>query len=124
MFFRALGLASGAQASSRSRKTWSAGRPLALSRKRGLLPGTARLERRDRSPAMRTRLLRREAAEGVRRCSASRNTFGGPVEPVPQCHPTTDEVYVDEPLPLRGHDDSQSEAVPPEDSHGGDGSGA
>src|SRR3978361_1177169 len=51
MFLRALGLASGAQASSRSRKTWSAGSPLAFSRKRGLLPGTARLERRDRSSA-------------------------------------------------------------------------
>src|SRR5688572_20991188 len=51
MFLRAPGLANGAHASSRSRKTWSAGRPLALSRNRGLLPGTARLERRDRSSA-------------------------------------------------------------------------
>ncbi|KQS68275.1 hypothetical protein ASG41_04510 [Modestobacter sp. Leaf380] len=51
MFLRAPGLASGAQASSRSRNTWSAGRPLAFSRNRGLLPGTARLERRDRSSA-------------------------------------------------------------------------
>ena len=51
MFLRAPGLASGAQASSRSRKTWSAGRPFAFSRNRGLLPGTARLERRDRSSA-------------------------------------------------------------------------
>src|SRR6476661_5536201 len=51
MFLRAPGLASGAHASSRSRKTWSAGRPLAFSRNRGLLPGTARLERRDRSSA-------------------------------------------------------------------------
>ena len=51
MFLRAPGLASGAHASSRSRNTWSAGRPLAFSRNRGLLPGTARLERRDRSSA-------------------------------------------------------------------------
>src|SRR3954454_22275067 len=51
MFLRAPGLASGAHASSRSRKTWSAGRPLAFSRKRGLLPGTARLERRGRRSA-------------------------------------------------------------------------
>src|SRR5829696_3707428 len=51
MFLRAPGLASGATASSMSRKTWSASRPFAFSRKRGLLPGTARLERRDRSSA-------------------------------------------------------------------------
>ena len=49
MVCRAPSLASGAQASSRSRKTWSAGRPWAFSRKRGLLPGTARQERRGRS---------------------------------------------------------------------------
>jgi hypothetical protein len=48
MVCRASGLARGAQASSRSRKTWSAGRPWAFSRKRGLLPGTARQERRGR----------------------------------------------------------------------------
>ena len=48
MVCRASGLASGAHASSRSRKTWSAGRPWAFSRKRGLLPGTARQERRGR----------------------------------------------------------------------------
>ena len=46
---RALSLTSGAQASSRSRNTWSAGRPWAFSRKRGLLPGTARQDRRGRS---------------------------------------------------------------------------
>src|SRR4051794_16046796 len=51
MFLRAPGLASGAHASSRSRNTWSAPSPLAFSRNRGLLPGTARLERRDRSSA-------------------------------------------------------------------------
>lgn len=39
MVCRASGLASGAQASSRSRKTWSAGRPWAFSRKRGSSPG-------------------------------------------------------------------------------------
>src|SRR3954452_17066010 len=77
MFLRAPGLASGAHASSRSRNTWSAGRPLAFSRKRGLLPGTARLERRDRSsatvPPLRVRSLcdRRvallpESSDGVR----------------------------------------------------------
>src|SRR6201987_1513943 len=49
MACRALSLTSGAQASSRSRNTWSAGRPWAFSRKRGLLPGTARQERRGRS---------------------------------------------------------------------------
>ena len=38
---RALSFTNGAQASSRSRNTWSAGRPWAFSRKRGLLPGTA-----------------------------------------------------------------------------------
>src|SRR5579875_766399 len=51
MFLRASGFTSGAQASSRSRNTWSAGRPFAFSRKRGLLPGTARQERRGRSVA-------------------------------------------------------------------------
>ena len=49
MFLRASGLASGATASSMSRKTWSAGSPLALSIILVLDPGTARLERRDRS---------------------------------------------------------------------------
>src|SRR3954447_21666048 len=49
MFRRASGLASGATASSRSRKTWSVGSPLALSIILVLDPGTARLERRDRS---------------------------------------------------------------------------
>src|SRR4051794_31113576 len=77
MFLRAPGLASGAHASSRSRNTWSAGRPLAFSRKRGLLPGTARLERRDRSsatvPPLRVRslcdprvALLPESSDGVR----------------------------------------------------------
>src|SRR5437763_5578388 len=46
MFLRAPGLASGATASSRSRNTWSAGRPWALSSILGLEPGTARQERR------------------------------------------------------------------------------
>src|SRR5204863_1675462 len=46
MFLRASGLASGATASSRSRKTWSAGSPWALSSIFGLDPGTARQERR------------------------------------------------------------------------------
>ena len=49
MFLRASGLASGATASSMSRKTWSVGSPLALSIILVLDPGTARLERRDRS---------------------------------------------------------------------------
>src|SRR5262245_47934810 len=49
MFLRAAGLTSGAVASSRSRNTWSAGRIFAFSRKRGLLPGTARHDRRGRS---------------------------------------------------------------------------
>src|SRR3954470_20592172 len=70
MFFRAPGLASGAHASSRSRNTWSAGSPLALSRKRGLLPGTARLERRDRSsatvPPLGSDLLLPEGSDGPR----------------------------------------------------------
>src|SRR5262249_4714296 len=45
----ALCFTSGAQASSRSRNTSSAGRPWDFSRKRALLPGTARQERRGRS---------------------------------------------------------------------------
>src|SRR5262245_24614399 len=49
MFFRAPSLASGATASSRSRKTWSAGSDWALSSIFGELPGTARQERRGRS---------------------------------------------------------------------------
>ena len=48
MFLRASGLAIGATASSMSMKIWSAGRPRALSSIFGLLPGTARLERRER----------------------------------------------------------------------------
>src|SRR4051812_41328486 len=52
MFLRAPGLASGAQASSRSRNTWSAGSPLAFSRKRGLEPGTPRQDRRGRRGAV------------------------------------------------------------------------
>src|SRR5689334_2934527 len=66
MFLRASGFTSGAQASSRSRKTWSAGRPLAFSRNRGLLPGTARQERRGRrvsvTGCMVPRSLRRDQA--------------------------------------------------------------
>ena len=46
MFLRASGLASGATASSRSRNTWSAGSPWALSSILVLDPGTARHERR------------------------------------------------------------------------------
>src|SRR3954468_13538177 len=61
MFFRPPGFASGAHASFSSRNTWSAGSPLAFSKKRGLLPGTARLERRDRAsatvPPLRVRAL-------------------------------------------------------------------
>src|SRR4051812_28334494 len=64
MFLRAPGLASGAQASSRSRKTWSAARPFALSKNRGLLPGTARLERRDRSSATVPLFRRRGGGRG------------------------------------------------------------
>ncbi len=52
MFLRASGLTSGAQASSRSRNTWSAGRLFAFSRNRGLLPGTARQERRGRNESV------------------------------------------------------------------------
>src|SRR5262245_16108030 len=48
MVLRAPGLASGAQASSRSRKTWSAGSVRALSRNFWLDPGTARQDRRER----------------------------------------------------------------------------
>src|SRR5665648_479056 len=47
MFLRASGLAKGATASSMSRKTWSAPRPLALSIILVLEPGTARFERRE-----------------------------------------------------------------------------
>jgi len=49
MFLRASGLARGATASSMSRKTWSAPRPLALSIILVLEPGTARFDRRERS---------------------------------------------------------------------------
>src|SRR5215469_14702019 len=49
MACRAPSFASGATASARSRKTWSAGSPCAFSRKRGLLPGTARQDRRGRA---------------------------------------------------------------------------
>ena len=57
-FLRASGLASGATASSRSRKTWSAGRPWALPSILTLDPGTARQDRRGRpSAAMVERLL-------------------------------------------------------------------
>src|SRR4030095_807772 len=48
MLPRASGLASGATASSRSRKTWSASSVLAFSRNLEFDPGTARQERRER----------------------------------------------------------------------------
>jgi hypothetical protein len=51
MFLRASGFASGATASSRSRKTWSAGSVRALSSIFRLDPGTARQDRRGRPAA-------------------------------------------------------------------------
>src|SRR3712207_2005602 len=96
MFLRAPGLASGAHASSRSRNTWSAPRPLAFSRKRGLLPGTARLERRDRSSATVPPLVGvgslPESSDGLRPASGAR--FGqarGAARPHDQPDPEDDQ---------------------------------
>src|SRR5690349_15531930 len=63
-FFRASALASTATASSRSRKISSAASPCAFSMKRGLLPGTARVVRRER--CMQARLSIRERRDHAR----------------------------------------------------------
>src|SRR3984885_15828699 len=64
---RAAGFSSGAHASSRSRNTSSAALAAAFSIIRGLLPGTARTERRSRAVDT-TRLLLRRGGPVVGRC--------------------------------------------------------
>src|SRR6185437_6287253 len=74
-------LASGAQASSRSRKTWSAGRVRALSMNFWLEPGTARQDRRARGTAVLTSGLLLGEACGAGDAGMSPRRDGTPRDP-------------------------------------------